>query len=111
MYHPSRCRDRAETVDVNIGADPKLRDLMRVRVWCRDGRSVAQREISWFRLCRGRDLDTGDTPHTRRVPKFEREASMASCSHDGECGTENHNDAGGFCRYCDICNPCSHDGP
>ncbi len=36
---------------------------------------------------------------------------MASCSHDGDCGTKNHNDAGGFCRYCDICNPCSHDGP
>jgi hypothetical protein len=36
---------------------------------------------------------------------------MATCSHDGDCGTENHNDAGGFCRYCDICNPCEHDGP
>ena len=36
---------------------------------------------------------------------------MASCSHDGPCGTEHHDGGGGFCRYCDDCNPCTHDGP
>jgi hypothetical protein len=38
---------------------------------------------------------------------------MARCSHDPNvpCGTQNHGkQSGGFCRYCDKCNPCRHKG-